>query len=748
MSEQLVIQYKVIVDKKYLKSPFVFGFAEKPTAAKKIASILDSKSKKIAINVIRKTGKEKKELPTTEAYFVQHNSQTVIIIPAFGHLFTLVQDGIGWQYPVYDFKWEPLHQSSSKNTDDKFMMRIESAIESIRYVASKAKEYVVMTDYDEEGEVIGGVTLSKILGERKLNSVKRMKFSTFAKKEILHAYNVLFEEDGHGLDLGMYNKGLMRHYLDWIWGINLSRALMLSLKNSSGKYHTLSTGRVQGPTLSFVAEREFDRKSFVPVPYFDLDVKLLHKTGKLELNNDLGSIESQQKAKSIRTKLSNQHATVTEITKKKSKSSPPVPYNLSSLQKDAYQYYKINPSRTLQVAEKLYLAACISYPRTSSEQYPSDIDHNEIIGKLVRQQTFKELKSMIPDISTPIMGKKTDPAHPCIYPTGIAPKGISKQDRRIYDLIVFRYFAGFGTPAVLESNKVIFDINGYVFSLNGRRTVEMGWKALAGILGQTKDLEIPTFRKGSTHEISSPKVLTKYTRGPPSFNQASLLRMMESQEIGTKATRSEIIKNIIERKYLSNEPLELSPVGEIVNEVLQKYSPQVISVELSRQMEKMGDLIEASYNDQNESFTLQDAITHGIIHLHEMLKDLKLNEQEVGCLIDTQLSHLRKEEVIIGKCISCKTGDLKIIRSQTSGKRFIGCSNYFENRSCEITYPLPQKGKLIPLDSPCKADNYPQIRVFGGKKPWILCLNPDCELREDFKLKATGKKKTTRRSKK
>jgi len=77
-----------------------------------------------------------------------------------------------------------------------------------------------------------------------------------------------------GINLGMYNRGLMRHYLDWLWGINLSRALMISLKNSSGKYSTLSTGRVQGPTLAFVAKRQLEINTFVPIPRFLFLVKI------------------------------------------------------------------------------------------------------------------------------------------------------------------------------------------------------------------------------------------------------------------------------------------------------------------------------------------------------------------------------------------------------------------------------------------------------------------------------------------
>lgn len=742
------IRYKIKMDKSILSKPFVFGLAEKPTAAKRIAKVLDSKSRQVSIQITRIEGKEKFELPPTIAHYLEFQGKSVIILSAFGHLYTLVQDGIGWQYPVYDFKWVPLHQIGREKSN--FHFRIESALESMKFIAKKAKDHVIMTDYDEEGEVIGGVILSKLLGEKVLGSAKRMKFSTFAKKEVTKSFADMFKKGDRGINLGMYNKGLMRHYLDWLWGINLSRALMLSLKNTSGRYHTLSTGRVQGPTLSFVADREFERNTFVPIPFFKINVRLDTSKGKFDINYNKGNIIKKSDANSLRNKIKDKDAIVSDVIKKKSKSKPPVPYNLSSLQRDAYNYLKITPSRTLQIAEKLYLAASISYPRTGSEKYPSDLQHQEVIKKLNRQSGFKEVGKRLLNLPKliPIQGSKTDPAHPCIYPTGIRPSNLKGSDSRVYELIVFRYFAGFGKPAIKESNRVEFDIAGHTFHLTGSRTIDLGWKAWAGVLGKTKDIEIPNFRKGSKSSIAKLSVSNNFSKATPAFNQASLLRMMETQEIGTKATRSEIINSIFERKYLDGDPIKITPVGEIVNEVLHKYSPQVNSVELSRQLEKMGTLIENTYNKNGSEFDLQDALTQAILHLHEMLQALKFNENKVGALITRQLGNLRREEIVVGECMECKTGKLKIIKSLASGKRFVGCSNYFEDKSCDTTYPLPQKGKLSIMDKTCKADGYPQIRVFGGKKPWTLCLNPTCVIREEFNKKNSKQKANIKGAKK
>lgn len=729
----LSMNYNVQIPKYVSSKDFKLGLAEKPTAAKRIASILDPKSKKVAIKVYRDEKGEEKRLPDTVGYFVRTDDTYIFIIPAFGHLFTLVQDGVGWQYPVYDFRWVPNHLSKNNVKQlSKFDLRIESAVEAIRYLVQQTDDYVVMTDYDEEGEVIGGIILSELAGEEALEHAKRMKFSSFAKQEILDSLEDALS--GSPINFGMYHRGLMRHYLDWLWGINLSRALMLSLKNTSGQYLTLSTGRVQGPTLSFIAERQREIDSYVPVPYFKINLQI-KANNIFDLEYNSGLVPQLSKAKKIVKTVNSSDALVSEITSRTRKQKPPTPFNLSSLQNDAYRYHKISPSRTLRAAENLYLDAAISYPRTSSEKFPSDLDHKETIEKLASQTGFKTAgkKLLGQKKLSPKEGKKSDPAHPCIYPTGNKPSKMGRDEERVFSLIVHRYFSTFGKPSELEYNRINFDVSGEEFHMSGKRTLKMGWRDLAGPYGKSDDVELPKFKEGDQFPVEHISYDETFSRSPPFFNQSSLLKKMESEEIGTKATRADIIKSLFDRKYLKGDPINITPVGEIVNQVLQTYSSQVISVDLSRKLEHMGDMIESSINEQVEDpFTLADAVVQGVVYLHEMLEDLQDHETEVGEMISQELRSQRKSAKEIGPCMECKVGTLKIIQSQSSGKRFVGCTEYFNNKNCTVTFPLPQKGKLEPLDKPCKEDGYPRIRVFSGKRPWVLCLNPECPLREEY----------------
>jgi DNA topoisomerase-1 len=734
-ANQIDVNYTVTIPKTIKKKSFILGLAEKPTAAKRIAESLNGKPKKIISRVTRIENNEETKLPNTEVYHLKVDGRDLVIIPAFGHLYTLTQDGIGWQYPVYDFKWIPTYLSIKPTYQTDFHRRIESAIATIQHFASKSSTFVIMTDYDEEGEVIGAVILSQILGEKSLKKAKRMRYSSFAKKEIMESYTNAVSNDQATINFGMYYRGLMRHYLDWLWGINLSRALMLSLKNSTGQYFTLSTGRVQGPTLSFVSERQFNINIFVPLPRFKVDCTI-QSAVKLDLIYKDGFVGEEQLAEQIIQNIQQSSALVSEVQQKKNKIKPPSPYNLSTLQNDAYRFFKLTPSRTLQAAENLYLAATISYPRTSSEKYPPDLDHKQILTDIILQRKYAKIGKVVLNKRkfTPVEGKKTDPAHPCLYPLGAAPSKTTGDEGKIYDLIVNRYFATFGKHAITENTRVEFLINGEIFFITGKTTIDSGWITLSGNYYKSKDQELPKFKQNERYPVIEARYSLNYTKPKARFNQSSLLRKMEDTGIGTKATRSEIIKSLVDRKFLVGDPLSITPVGETIIDVLQKYSSQVLSIDLSRKLEEMGDLVEQAANDLaniGTGFQLSDAIVQGITYLHQMLEDIQENERGVGQLISENLNSQRKEAKNLGLCMVCKKGTLRILHSQTSGKRFVGCSLFFENNGCSVTYPLPQNGRLEPLAKKCTADGFPQIRHYRvRKKPWVLCLNPECPKRE------------------
>ncbi|HYT41050.1 MAG TPA: DNA topoisomerase, partial [Methylomirabilota bacterium] len=161
--------------------------------------------------------------------------------------------------------------------------------------------------------------------------------------------------------------------IDFIYGVNLSRALTQSFKvsNDGKRYCNLSIGRVQGPTLAFVVDREMEIRKHVPEPYWTISAEFEKNGHIIEAHYHQQKIGTLSQATSIVNACKDQDGKITKIEKQKVTLKAPTPFNLSDLQKGAYRVFRFSPSYTLSIAEKLYIAALISYPRTSSQKLPT-----------------------------------------------------------------------------------------------------------------------------------------------------------------------------------------------------------------------------------------------------------------------------------------------------------------------------------------------------------------------------------------
>ena len=188
---------------------------EKPNAALKVAEALADKVPK------------KKKINKVPYYELTHNGKKILVGCAVGHLFTLEQKAKkGWTYPVFDVEWKPIYKSKRHEFAKDYF-------ETLAELAKEADEFTVATDYDEEGSVIGFNIIRYICNKK---DGKRMKFSTLTKKELIESY----ENASKHLDFPQIEAGETRHKLDWLYGINLSRALTLAVK-STGKFKILSS---------------------------------------------------------------------------------------------------------------------------------------------------------------------------------------------------------------------------------------------------------------------------------------------------------------------------------------------------------------------------------------------------------------------------------------------------------------------------------------------------------------------------
>ena len=688
---------------------FTLIVTEKPDAAKRIAHALDLQ------------GKPEKLEENGVPYYVAQRDRQLVVVPAIGHLYTITQESGKRNYPVFNFKWAPRHVA------EKGAKSIRKWVDAFSKLSFGADAFMSACDYDIEGSLIGYCIL-KFACDNKEKSAKRMKFSTLMKTELEAAY----EEPLEHLDFPLIEAGQTRHEVDWLYGINLSRALSQAARRWSGKYSTLSTGRVQGPTLQFLAAREKKIQSFVPVPYWEIKAEAEILNSVIEAEYEQKRIKTKTEADAVEQACNGKTGTVTSVNLRTVHQNPPLPFDVGTLQREAYNLFGYAPRRTLAIAQRLYLDALISYPRTSSQKLPPVIDYRKILGALKEQAGYKRLASKLlkQQVLTPREGAKQDPAHPAVYPTGKLPeKPLGTPEKRVWDLIVRRFMAVFGEDALKESLKVRLDVNSYGFVARGRRLLKEGWMEYYKPYVGAEEIVLPPIKEGDPVLLRHVIRENKFTCPPPRYNPSSLLKKMEELGIGTKATRANIIQTLYNRKYVKDERITVTELGFDVNDVLGRYVPIVSSADLTRDIEnKMGQI-------QKGNLKRETVLATVIEKLKPQLEQFKENEETIGESLSNAAQKTQTHQLIVGKCPNCGTGDLAIIYSRKTKKRFIGCTNYFKG-VCGTSFPLPQRGRIKATKSKCTACGWPYVLVWlRGKKPWNLCFNLDCSLKTKRRTK-------------
>ncbi|MHA1198189.1 MAG: DNA topoisomerase I [Candidatus Heimdallarchaeaceae archaeon] len=688
-----------------IETPYVLGIAEKPQAARRLAYALDENNKPTV-----------KKLRNISVFVCTRDNIRIVIAPAVGHLFTLSSIGKTWNYPVLDYEWVPSHTVSKS-------ARTKNFVDVFKSLAKGANNVIIMTDFDREGEVIGYLILKYLVGR---TDAERMKFSTLTVRDILQAY----DQREKSLDLGYLNSGLIRHYVDWLYGINYSRALSLAVKKVSGQFKTISIGRVQGPTLGTVVELESKIKMFLPIPFWTIESEVILDKKKFKAFYERSKIGVQKEAVQIIKDCSGLAGKITDITSETSYQYPFPPFDLGSLQREAYRYFKFSPSKTLEYAENLYLKALISYPRTDSQKLPMTLGHKTILSKLSTQSDYSTFANEIISRKKfkPKEGRRIDAAHPAIHPTGNVPdNSLSTSEGKIYDLVVKRYLSVFGTRAEILKGTIVISVKTHKFEVRGSKIIDEGWIKYYKPYFSLSEQILPDVQLNSDVKFSYINSKEDFTSPPLRFNESSLLKNMETEKIGTKATRAGIIKTLFDRGYVEGKVISPTPLGVGVVDVLQNQYPILVKSEMTRNLE---DIME---DVQNKKKTIDSTIFTIKNELKDLLILFHKKEEEIGQSLYENLRLSEKSElVVLGKCLKCRKGDLRIIKSRKSGKRFISCSAYFDKSvKCTATFPLPNTGAVRPTSKKCPHDGLPIIEWQRGKRKYQMCISPDCPSKKE-----------------
>ena len=435
-------------------------------------------------------------------------------------------------------------------------------------------EIVIATDAGREGELVARLILKKAGTDKPL---KRLWISSVTDKAIREGFAHL--RDGREYE-PLYDAAMCRAEADWLVGINATRALTC-------KYNAqLSCGRVQTPTLAIIAKREKEIREFVPKPYYGLTAygtPAVTLTWRDEKSGSYRSFDKNRIA-SLEKALRGKDGVVTEVKRTAKRTSAPLLYDLTELQREANRRFHYSAKETLNIMQRLYENhKVLTYPRTDSRYLSSDIvptlkerlracgtgPYRKLAGRLLNQ-TFTAKASFVND------AKVSD--HHAIIPTEqfVSLEHMTIDERRIYDLVVRRFLAVLYPPFEYEQVSLTVDIGGEMFAAGGKTVKSSGWKEVYGDDWEDeetgRDLEagkavreqkLPSIAKGDHFTGLHFAITEGKTKPPAPFTEATLLSAMENPAaymesgdkamaktlgetggLGTVATRADIIEKL------------------------------------------------------------------------------------------------------------------------------------------------------------------------------------------------------------
>jgi DNA topoisomerase-1 len=654
--------------------------AEKPAVALKMAYAIAQDPRSV----------QRIQRGRVSSYKITRDNREIIIAPAVGHLYSLKEIGEGRDrpLPVFDIEWKPAHEIN------KFAWYMRGYLDNLADMAKKADKIIIATDYDLEGDLIGA-NIVRHFGN--LDNARRMRFSTLAPSELLYAYENLE-------DVNIYNirAAETRHMIDWMYGINLSRAIMHALR-TAGRGRILSIGRVQGPFLKFLVERQREIENFISQDFWELYATAAGTRFKHEADRFFSEAEAA-KAQSLTPPEGK-----IEVRKERKSIYPPPPFDFTALQVEAYRNFGFSPIQTEQIAQTLYTNAQISYPRTSSQKLPRQLNLPAIIEKLSKIHDYNLIASQLLRESRfrPREGTKED-VHPAIHPTGIIGK-MGPDERKLYDLIVSRFLACFMEPAEIEDTKMALVAGTQRYLAAAKSLVKQGWLQ-AYKYHNMSFTEAPSLIDGQAAKIDKFEIMKKQTAPPYRYTPATIIQELEELDVGTKTTRALILDALYKRGYVTGRQINVTPLGLAVFDAFNKYVPLVVDPELTRKLEREMESI------QEDKMSQEDVLNDAKQIITDVINEMKRKEKEIG---DELLEKLKKSE----EFAPCKCGGkLRILQKGRS--KFLGCTNY---PKCRITYSLPYG--LFNYAEQCPACGAPVIWFIKGKQRFKMCLNRECPIK-------------------
>ena len=555
--------------------------AEKPSVARDIARILGANS-------------------SHDGYMEGNGYQ---VTWTFGHLCTLKEPG------DYTPAWKPWALTQLPMVPQRFGIKliddngIKKQFAIIEKLMQAADGIVNCGDAGQEGELIQRWVMQKA---QATCPVKRLWISSMTDEAIREGFANLKDQTDYQ---PLYLAGLSRAIGDWLLGMNATR--LYTLRYGQNR-QVLSIGRVQTPTLALIVNRQKEIENFKPEPYWVLATVYRDTT----FTATKGKFTSKEEGEKAFSTIEGKPFEVTKVEKKEGKEQPPQLYDLTSLQVDCNRKYAFSAEMTLNLIQSLYEKKYTTYPRVDTQYLSDDIYPGLYQTKFGGMAPYAELikpiggKALKKSKRVFDTSKVTD--HHAIIPTGVVPQNLSDAERKVFDLVARRFIGVFLPDCKFSTTTVLGEVSSsprepsnpsIEFKVTGKEILDPGWRVVrekAETKADNDDEEkkqddeertLPTFVKGESGD-HKPTLTEKWTTPPPYYNEASLLRAMETagkfvedetlraamkeNGIGRPSSRASIIETLFKRHYIKRERKRLvaTPTGieliDLIREELLK----------------------------------------------------------------------------------------------------------------------------------------------------------------------------------
>jgi DNA topoisomerase III len=585
------------------------------------------------------------------------SSDTTWVTAAAGHLVAeLPPEKYDEAYKEWNFDHLPILPESFR-----YQPRDSRAATRLKTLAALMRDPAVDTvvnacDAGREGELI-----FKLIAQyaKPGKPIVRAWFSSMTPAAIQQAF-VNLRPDREMIPLESAARS--RAEADWFVGMNATRAASLKL---GGGRQLLSVGRVQTPTLAIVVRRDLEIEAFEPEEYFTLEATFQAQAGQYQgswrsarepeaLDRFATRAEAEAHASSVRAAG---RARVASVEKRTERVNPPRLFDLTALQREANQRYGITAAKTLEAAQACYERhKVLSYPRTDSSYLPSDMA--PAVPKML-----EHLAKADPEFAGAVSTLKSEGFDPAVLVNdakisdhhGLVPvegsldlSALSSDERKIFDLVAWRFLAALGKVQVLERTVVWSEVpapgGALWFRSAGRVEIEKGWrtywpesqKKAAGSKtgkGDTSEEEentdggeqdLPALTEGEQVKVSDATVTARTTKPPTRFNEATLLgamatagKMVEDADLaeamresglGTPATRASILERLVEVGYLERSGRQLLATAKGRGLVLALGEHPLVSPELTGSWEKRLREMERATPSQAEQLRVEFSV--------------------------------------------------------------------------------------------------------------------------------------------